>query len=146
VRHRQAIALLALVGFFIALYLWLHAIGVIGVLRCGTGNCETVQASAYARLGGVPVAFFGVVGYLALLVVALVGLQPSFLDRRGPSILLFVLATGGLLFTGYLTYLEAFVIHAWCRWCLASAAIIAVIWVVAVAGVRPSDRATVRQL
>jgi uncharacterized membrane protein len=134
VRHRQAIALLALVGFFIALYLWLHAIGVIGVLRCGTGSCETVQASAYARLGGVPVAFFGVVGYLALLVVALVGLQPSFLDRRGPSVLLFVLATGGLLFSGYLTYLEAFVIHAWCRWCLASAGIITVIWVVAVLG------------
>jgi uncharacterized membrane protein len=122
------------VGFFIALYLWLHAIGVIGVLRCGTGSCETVQASAYARLGGVPVAFFGVVGYLALLVVALVGLQPSFLDRRGPSILLFVLASGGLLFTAYLTYLEAFVIHAWCRWCLGSAGIITVIWVVAVLG------------
>ena len=121
-------------GFFIALYLWLHAIGVIGVLRCGTGSCETVQASAYARLGGVPVAFFGVVGYLALLVVALVGLQPSFLDRRGPSILLFVLASGGLLFTAYLTYLEAFVIHAWCRWCLGSAGIITVIWVVAVLG------------
>jgi len=44
-RNRQAIALLALVGFFLALYLWLHQIGVGGEPRCGTGGGDTVQAS-----------------------------------------------------------------------------------------------------
>src|SRR5712664_2027933 len=135
-RHRQAIALLALVGFVISAYLWLHAIGMIGELKCGTGSCEVVQSSPYARVAGVPVALFGVVGYLALFVTALVGLQPSFLPKRSLSVLLAALASGGLLFTGYLVYLEAFVIHAWCRWCLGSAGVIAVIWVVAVAGWR----------
>ncbi len=135
-RHRQIIALLSLVGFLISLYLWLHAIGVIGELKCGTGNCEVVQASPYARIAGVPVAFFGVVGYVALFVTALVGLQPSFLPKRNLSVLLAGLATGGVLFTAYLTYLEAFVIHAWCRWCLGSAGVIAMIWVVAVLGLR----------
>ena len=77
-------------------------------------------------------------------VTALIGLQPSFLPKRNLSVLLAALATGGLLFTGYLTYLEAFVIHAWCRWCLGSAGIITVIWVAALAGVRQSDRPTVR--
>jgi len=138
VRHRQVIAVLSLVGFLISLYLWLHAIGVIGELKCGTGSCEVVQASPYARVAGVPVAFFGVVGYVALFVTALIGLQPSFLPRRSLSVLLAALATGGLLFTGYLTYLEAFVIHAWCRWCLGSAATIGVIWVVAVMSLRRS--------
>ncbi len=137
-RHRQVIAVLSLVGFLISLYLWLHAIGVIGELKCGTGSCEVVQASPYARVAGVPVAFFGVVGYVALFVTALIGLQPSFLPRRSLSVLLAALATGGLLFTGYLTYLEAFVIHAWCRWCLGSAATIGVIWVVAVMSLRRS--------
>ena len=103
-----------------------------------------VQSSSCARVAGVPVALFGVVGYLALFVTALIGLQPSFLPKRNLSVLLAALATGGLLFTGYLTYLEAFVIHAWCRWCLGSAGIITVIWVAALAGVRQSDRPTVR--
>ena len=135
-RHRQAIALLALVGLFVALYLWLHNIGVIGELRCGTGSCEQVQASRYGVLLGLPVAFYGVIGYAALLVVAVLGVQPALAARPGPSRLLAGLATGGLLFTLYLTYLELFVIHAICRWCVGSAVIITVIWAVAMLGVR----------
>jgi len=131
-RHRQAIALLALVGFFVALYLWLHQIGVGGELKCGTGGCDTVQASRWARFLGIPVAAYGVVGYAAILAVALAALRPAALPRRGPTLLLAALATGGLLFTLYLTYLEFFVIHAICRWCVASAVIITAIWVVAV--------------
>ena len=135
-RHRQAIALLALVGFFIALYLWLHQIGVGGELKCGSGGCDTVQTSAWAEQLGIPVAFYGVVGYAAILAVALLGLQPAWLGRRGPIILLAALATGGLLFGGWLTYLELFVIHAICRWCVASAAIITAIWIVSLAGLK----------
>lgn len=130
-RHRQAIALLALIGVFIALYLALHRIGVIGSLQCGTGGCETVQSSSYAVFLGVPVAFYGVAGYIGLLVVSLVGLQPAFLGRRGPTVLLAVMATVGLAFTLYLTYVELFVIHAICRWCVASAVVIAAIAIVA---------------
>ncbi|HEY6808086.1 MAG TPA: vitamin K epoxide reductase family protein [Gemmatimonadales bacterium] len=139
-RHRQAIALLALVGFFVALYLWLHNIGVIGELKCGSGGCETVQASAYARIAGVPVAFFGVVGYAVLFAVAYVGLQPAWAARPGPTRLLAALALGGVAFTAYLTYLELFVIHAICRWCVTSAAIITGIAVAALVGLarRPS--------
>ncbi|HXH63359.1 MAG TPA: vitamin K epoxide reductase family protein, partial [Gemmatimonadales bacterium] len=76
-RHRQVIVLLAVVGFFIALYLWLHNIGLIGELKCGTGGCETVQSSVYARIAGVPVAFFGVIGYAAIFAIAYAGLQPA---------------------------------------------------------------------
>lgn len=135
-RHRQAIALLALVGFFVALYLWLHQLGIGGELKCGTGGCDMVQASRWARFLGIPVAAYGVVGYAAILAVALAALRPAALARRGPTLMLAALATGGLLFTLYLTYLELFVIHAICRWCVASAVIIAAIWVVAVSGLR----------
>src|SRR5581483_6328217 len=65
--RRQAIALFALLGLFIALYLWLHALGIVGELTCGTGSCEAVQASRYARFLGVPVALYGVIGYAMLL-------------------------------------------------------------------------------
>lgn len=140
-RHRQAIALLALVGLFVALYLWLHQIGVGGELKCGTGGCDTVQTSRWARFLGIPVAAYGVVGYAALLTAALVGLQPAWLGRRGPIVLLAALATGGVLFTGWLTYLELFVIYAICRWCVGSAAIITLIWLVSLHGLRtPAPR------
>jgi len=129
-RTRQAIALLALVGFFVALYLWLHALGVGGPLKCGTGACDTVQTSRWAVFLGLPVAFYGVVGYVAIFVVAIAALRPAALLQRGWSLLLLALASGGMLFTAYLTYIELFVIHAICRWCVGSAAIITAIWIV----------------
>ena len=135
-RHRQAIALLALIGLFISLYLSFHRLGIIGSLQCGAGGCETVQTSSYAVFLGIPVAFYGVGGYLGLLVVSLVSVQPAWVSRRGPIVLLAAMSGLGLLFTLYLTYLELFVIHAICRWCVASAVVIALITAVAVAGLR----------
>jgi uncharacterized membrane protein len=140
-RYRQAIALLALVGLFVALYLWLHALGFGGPIKCGTGGCETVQTSQYAVLFGLPVAFYGVVGYLAILIVALVALRPAALLEPKWNQLLVGLATLGLLFTAYLTYLELFVIHAICRWCVGSAIIITAIWLVSLVSLRsPATR------
>ena len=142
-RYRQAIALLALVGLFVALYLWLHALGFGGAIKCGaSGGCETVQTSPWAVFLGLPVAFYGVVGYLAILIVALMALRPAALTKKSWSVTLLGLATLGVLFTGYLTYLELFVIHAICRWCVGSAAIITAIWVVAVWGLRRNDGTT----
>ena len=140
-RHRQTIAVLALVGWFIALYLGLHALGLGGELKCGTGGCETVQTSRWAVLLGVPVAFYGVAGYAVILAVALVSLQPAWLGRRGPVLLLAALATGGVLFSGWLTYLELFVIHAICRWCVTSAVLMTAIWLVSLHSLRtPAPR------
>jgi uncharacterized membrane protein len=140
-RYRQAIALLALVGLFVALYLWLHQIGIGGELKCGTGACDVVQASRWAHFLGVPVAFYGVAGYAAILSVALYSLRPAALTRRGPRLVLAALATGGFLFTLWLKYLELFVIHAICRWCVASAVIMTAIWIVALLALRtPAPR------
>ncbi|HZH41799.1 MAG TPA: vitamin K epoxide reductase family protein [Gemmatimonadales bacterium] len=132
--HRQVVAVLALVGIAIATYLWLHAIGVVGTLKCGTGGCEIVQASTYARLLGIPVAFYGVVGYVVLFGLAVAGAQPALVQRRWPTTWLVALSGAGFLFTLYLTSLEMFVIHAWCRWCLASAAVMTAIVVTSLAG------------
>ncbi len=131
-RHRQAIALLALVGFCIALYLWMYKVGIIGRLQCGTGSCEYVQTSRYGALFGVPVAFYGMVGYAVIFAVTLAGLQPAFADRRWPTTVVAACAAGGLLFTLYLTYIELFVLHAICRWCVGSAIVITLIAAVAI--------------
>lgn len=127
-------ATLALVGLFVALYLWLWKVGLLGVLACGDGGCETVQLSSYADLFGIPVALCGVVGYLAMLGVGLAGVQGPLAARRWPTTALVLLAGLGVAFSGYLTYLEAAVIHAWCRWCVVSAVIVTAIFGVATAG------------
>lgn len=119
--NRMVIAILALIGVLVSVYLTLHKYGVIGTLACGAGSCETVQASKWAVFMGVPVPVLGLVGYALVLGTALVGLAKP--GSRAVALALLVLAGGALAFTLYLTYLEAFVIHAWCRWCIASAAI-----------------------
>lgn len=129
-------ATLALVGLFVALYLWLWRIGLLGSLACGAGDCEIVQLSEHAQVLGLPVALYGVVGYAAILGVSLLGLQPRWAARQAATIALVVLAGLGVLFTTYLTYLEAAVIRAWCRWCLVSAGIITAIFVTAVMGLK----------
>src|SRR5688572_195612 len=119
--RRMATALVALVGLFVALYLALYKAGVIGALACGAGSCDTVQLSRWATLIGVPVAYWGVAYYGFVLALALASLQDRWADSR-PLILTLLVVTGwGVLFSGYLTYLELFVIKAICRWCVGSA-------------------------
>lgn len=140
--RRQAIVLLALVGLLVATYLWLYKIGVLGELRCGTGSCEYVQTSRYAELLGVPVALYGVAGYATLLILGLAALQPGWAADRRVGVLLAALATVGFGFTLYLTAIELFVLHAICRWCVASAVIMTVTWVLSVADLRRSAATT----
>ena len=129
----MAVATAALLGLLLSTYLWFWKIGLLGAIACGSGSCEAVQFSEYAVIFGIPVALFGVVGYFGLLVVSIVGLQPTWADRREPPMLIAGMSGVGVAFTAYLTYLEAAVIEAWCRWCLVSAAIIGLIFLVALA-------------
>lgn len=129
-KYRMAAALLALVGVLLAAYLYLYKIGVVGTMVCGSGTCELVQTSSWSRFLGVEVALIGLLGYVAILGVSLAGLQPANQERRWPDTWLLLLSGGGVLFSGYLTYIELFVLHAICRWCVASAVIIALILVV----------------
>ncbi len=138
-RHRQIVAALALTGLLLSIYLTLYHYGLTGQLACGgAASCEKVQASRYAVLLGLPVAGYGVGGYLVLLVVALAGLQDRWAASAGPTRLLVLLSAGGVAFTIYLTWLELFRIHAICRWCVGSAAIIVLAFVASLAGMRRS--------
>ena len=135
-KYRMGAALMSLIGLFVSAYLYLYKIGRIGSLACGTGGCETVQTSQWSRFAGVEVALIGVVGYALLLGVALAALRPALAERRWPASLLSALAGAGVLFTVYLTYLELFVIHAVCRWCVGSAVIIVSVLVLALLALR----------
>lgn len=81
-------------------------------------GCEIVTTSVYAKIGPMPVALLGAVYYLALIV----GLV-AYLDKRNVLWLrgVALLPILGFGFTLYLVYLMAFVIDAWCIYCLGSA-------------------------
>jgi uncharacterized membrane protein len=112
--------MLAALGLFISAYLtWVHFARVAPACVGGSGGCETVQSSRYAEILGAPVSAVGLVGYSALLISAVLGGEVG-------VYLGFLIALVGALFSAYLTYLEVFVIHAWCQWCVASAAIMVV--------------------
>jgi len=130
----MVIALLALIGLLLALYLWLWKIGVLGTLVCRDGGCEAVQTSEYAQVLGIPVAFLGLLGYVVLLALSLVGIQPRWVDRWEPSAGLAAVSGVGVAYSAYLTYLEAEVIHAWCQWCVVSAVLITLIFAIALGG------------
>src|SRR5436309_7298636 len=113
---------LAVVGVLIAGYLVVSEITNTQTIcpAVGAFNCDLVQHSIYSRVGPIPVAVLGLAGYLAILGVLLLESRITLFAERG-AVLVFGMALIGLLFSGYLTAMEAFVLHAWCVWCLGSA-------------------------
>jgi len=130
------VAALALAGIFISLYLTLYKIGVIGELSCSIGSCETVNTSKWSRFLGLPVAAWGLLFYLDVFALALVGTMRRFEFEPAISFLLVGEAAVGVLFSAWLTYLELGVIHAICIWCVTSAVIVTIIFLVSLADLR----------
>lgn len=121
---RMIVAGLALAGIFVALYLFLYKIGVVGNLSCSIGSCETVNLSRWALFLGAPVAAWGVGFYVVMFILALASLQDRYSDSTGIAKIIAGASGIGFVFTVWLTYLELFVIHAICQWCVISALLV----------------------
>ena len=138
-RNRMAVAVLALIGLFVALYLLSYALGLVPLI-CGVSSCETVQMSEWAKVGPVPVPALGVLGYTSILTLAMFGLQPAHVGSRAIGLLIFGMATVGVGYSAFLTYLEAAVINAWCVWCITSAVLMAFIFLFSLPELRRGAR------
>ena len=126
---RMLMAVVALAGVFVALYLTLYKLGYIGTLVCAVGSCEKVQTSKWATFLGFPVGAWGVGYYIGVLGLAIAGLTPRLADSRLLSRVLIVVTGVGVLFSLWLTYLELFVIDAVCQWCVISAILATLLFV-----------------
>lgn len=129
---RMIIAALALAGVGLATYLALYKLGMIGELACTVGQCETVNLSKWANLAGIPVAVWGVGFYVALFGVAFAGTTSRLAEATWVSTALLGLTAWGVIFSAWLTYLELFVIHAVCMFCVMSAVLVTVTFLVSV--------------
>ena len=133
-------ALLALVGLFVATYLTLFKLGVIGQLACAVGSCETVQLSRWATFLNLPVAAWGIGYYVVVLALSVAGTMERWEESPSLAVGMVLLTAWGALFSLWLTALELFVIHAICQWCVISALLAVSLFVVALLDWRDGRR------
>lgn len=126
--------MLSLAGTGVAGYLTWSKISGEGLICIGFRGCDVVNNSPYAELLGIPVAAWGLGAYLVLAALALPFWRSHASLRMWTVALSFAIALGGWLFSMYLTAIEAFVLHAWCSWCVTSAILITLL--LGVCGVR----------
>ena len=110
------LAALDVTGLLIATYLAVVEVGG-GLPECGPlKGCAQVAASEYSRIGGVPVAVYGVVLSLVLLTTAIAWWRTNL---YGLLLAHYGLSLAGVLFEAYFIYVQVFVIGAVCVWCSA---------------------------
>jgi uncharacterized membrane protein len=121
---RMTAGVLAVAGIGVATYIAVVE-GGGGAPQCLAGGhgCETVANSHYSHIAGINVAVFGIVGYVLLLGASLLAGDIARIGGLGVALV-------GFGFSLYLTYLELFVIDAICQWCVASAVLMTLLFIV----------------
>ncbi|MFA9401649.1 MAG: vitamin K epoxide reductase family protein [Anaerolineales bacterium] len=130
-----ASVLLALTGAVDSAYLaFLKFTGTVAACS-DIGDCEAVNNSKYAEIGGIPLALLGLLGYLAILAFLILETQfPSWRDGLHLGIFGFTLA--GTIYSVYLTYIEIFVLHAVCPYCVVSAVVMLLLFAISIIRLR----------
>jgi len=85
----------------------------------GSSQCEVVTTSSYSKILGIPVAYLGTTYYLFIVVLCVL-----YLDKKNPAwIRLASLVTPiGLVMSLWFVGVQAFILNAYCYYCLGSAA------------------------
>ena len=120
-------SIVALGGLADAIYLTIHHY-TMEVVPCGEGcDCAAVLSSQYAEIGGIPLAIFGAIAYFTAFSLAILSAFGNRLTWRvfGAQVVLMT------LFTSWLVYLQAFVLKAFCQYCLISAGVTLTLLIIA---------------
>jgi uncharacterized membrane protein len=127
-------AFIALLGIADATYLAVQALTGETAVCGGSANCFQVLGSAYARIAGVPIALFGLVAYFCAFSFATFAIFGYARLRTFFNVTVWAM----FAFTLWLLYVQAFILHAYCRYCLFSAAMVFILAAIVV--VTPSSR------
>lgn len=132
-------------GFLLAFYIH-HKKSKKEVITCPLdSDCETVVYGPYARFFGIPVETLGVLYYAGIAIGYAMFLMIPRLATPSAYFFVFLASTTALLFSLYLTFLQAFVIKEWCAWCLGSAALTTIIFALSILGASSSALALLEQ-
>lgn len=130
-------AVIALFGLADGIYLTVeHVTGRTAQCIASTG-CREVLASKYAAFGPVPLAAIGALAYFTAFSLALLA---AFGDSRAGTLFALVIAAM-FATTVWLFYLQAWVLHAFCDYCLFSAGVTTTLTVIALVNGFPRRRA-----
>jgi len=121
-----AAAVVSLLGLADAIYLTVEHITGESVRCTIIAGCSEVLSSPYAVVGGVPLALIGAVAYFSVFSLATL----TVFGYKGTRGLLTILVAGMFLVSLWLIYLQAFVIHSFCQYCLFSAGITTLLTVI----------------
>ena len=126
-----ASVLLALTGAVDSAYLaFLKFTGTVAACS-DIGDCEAVNNSKYAEIGGIPLALLGLLGYLAILAFLILETRfPSWRDGLHLGVFGFNLA--GTIYSVYLTYIEIFILQAICPYCVVSAVVMLLLFAISI--------------
>jgi len=117
----HAIILCAVIGVTLSAYAFLHNRGFASGKFCtlnATINCDIVNKGPFSEFFGIPVALIGFIGYLFILIAAVLKYKNP--EDYSLTVFLLGLAYGGFGFSLYLTSIEATILHAWCLVCVSS--------------------------
>ena len=132
------VALLSLVGLGDAIYLTIQDLTGQN-LRCTIiSGCAEVLGSKYAHVGGIPLASLGAFAYFLVFSLAILALFGYGFARPALAVLMGIMFLTSL----WLLYLQAFVIHHFCQYCLLSAAVTITLTVLVIVSWRLNRRTT----
>lgn len=112
-------AIVSLIGLADSIYLTIEHVTGRSVRCTIVAGCSEVLSSQYAVVAGVPLALVGAAAYFSVFSLATL----AAFGYRSAAKLLTVLVIAMFLVSLWLIYLQAFVIHAFCQFCLLSAAV-----------------------
>lgn len=115
---RKTIFAISVGGLLVSGYL-LVAYVFDGPIVCNAaGGCDVIRESDFSYIFGLPTPLYGIIFYLTLGILSVLWVPENRKLLRMPLALLTLI---GLLVSAGLTYIEAFVVQAWCVWCVVSA-------------------------
>ncbi len=123
------ILFLSFIGFSIAYHIFEKKRAKKPLICPLRSNCDTVVTSDYSTFLGIPLEAIGM-GYYALIAILHGVVAVTHAGNPLLSLIILVLSGGAFLFSLYLISIQAFVLKQWCIWCLSSAAISTVIFIV----------------
>jgi uncharacterized membrane protein len=122
--------LLAAIGLIDSAYLFWVKIAHTEVYCGGSGECQTVANSPYSEIAGIPIAFFGMVAYVVILGLVLLEERNNFWRQNSP-LMVFGITLAGTIYSLYLTYIEIAVLYAICPYCVVSAVVMTLLFIIA---------------
>lgn len=126
-----ASVIVAILGALDSIYLLALKLSGEASMCLGSGGCASVNASPYSRIGFIPVSLIGLLGYLAILGIHLLE-RRSRAFAKNALLLIFGMTLSGVIFSAYLTWVEFAIIGDFCPFCVASAILITINFLIAI--------------